>query len=228
MKKVVAILTAIVLAGIVGWCTYGLYQTMPVAHEGENAAVYAAILGGLIGAAGAAIAVYLTLSAQRHEDRERIQSAIKREVIEFCRLISGHMQTCENIRSGLISVPGAVLPTMTALPEPIIYPAVADKVGLLPSPQNVVAFYMRIHEIKFLIVPAIMSHPLIARNILKADDIRALVGAFIDILVFADGILNGSQHNGDFDAAVLTHTRSDNARSIDDARTKFGIAAEEK
>jgi hypothetical protein len=71
------------------------------------------------------------------------------------------------------------------MPTPIIYPAVADKIGLLSSPQNVVAFYARVIEIALMMVPAIANDPKLQQATLKGHNIRLLVEAWLDILQFA-------------------------------------------
>jgi hypothetical protein len=190
---------------------------------GEIAGALGGIIGGMIGASGAAIAVYLTLSAQRVEDRTRIRNALVREVIEFSRLVVGHLETCENIRAGIIALPVPKLTKAMQMPSPIIYPAVADKVGLLPSPQNVVAFYARIVEIVMIMVPAIADDPARQQAILSGNDIRILVEAWLDILQFANGIIQDSYHNVTFDLAVRQSILNDIATQSASARQRFGI-----
>jgi len=45
-----------------------------------------AILGGLIGAGGAALAVYLTIIAQREDEAKKVEASLRAEVVEFARL----------------------------------------------------------------------------------------------------------------------------------------------
>jgi hypothetical protein len=136
-------------------------------NAAEAAAALGGVIGGVIGASGAAVAVYLTLVAQRQEDRTRIRSAVVREVIEFSRVAVGHLQTCENIAAGLIALPAPRLADAMKMPVPIIYPAIEDRIGLLLSPQNVVAFYSRVVEITMIMVPAIASDPKLQAATLK-------------------------------------------------------------
>ena len=203
--------------------SYGLYLNIPYASKGETANALAAILGSIISAMGAAAAVYLTLSGQRHEDYSRIRSALIREVIEFSRLVVGHLTTCENIRSGPVSIPGHILTGAMALPAPVVYPAVADKIGLLSSPQNVVAFYMRLNEITYLLVPTIISDPQLRRSPLQEHNIRPLAEAFVDILVFARGIIEDSNHDKNFDEAVRRNIINDIDKEVNASRQNFKL-----
>jgi len=51
--------------------------------RGELLGALASVLGGVIGALDAALAVYLTLNRQRADERHRSFNAIVRELIEF-------------------------------------------------------------------------------------------------------------------------------------------------
>ena len=191
--------------------------------DGEVVGAVASVLGGIIGAGGAALAVYLTLAGQRKEDRTRIRSALVREVIEFSRLVVGHLETCENIRSRVIDLPARKLTQAMQMPAPIIYPAVADKIGLLPSPQNVVAFYARISEITMTIVPAIADDPKLQQSFLQAHNIRLVAEAWLDILRFANRIIDESAHDTTFDEAVRASILADIRTETESARRKFQI-----
>ena len=109
---------------------------------GEALSALANILGGIIGALGAALAVYLTLKGQRkdarrqqEDERQRTSSAINREVAEFSRLAIGHLEICEHMHSGTTMIPARDLPAIMKLPEPIIYAGNADNIGRLANAQ---------------------------------------------------------------------------------------------
>jgi hypothetical protein len=201
----------------------GFLMVLIRANAGEAAAALGSVVGGVIGASGAAVAVYLTLAAQRHEDRARIRSAVVREVIEFSRLVVGHLETCENIRAGVIALPVPKLAKAMQMPAPIIYPAIAAKVGLLSSPQNVVAFYARIVELSMIIVPTIADDPARQKATLRGQDVRPLVEASLDILVFALGIIQDSHHDAAFDQSVRQSILNDIAAQSASARQNFYI-----
>ena len=126
-------------------------------NPGEALSALANILGGIIGALGAALAVYLTLKGQRkdarrqqEDERQRTSSAINREVAEFSRLAIGHLEICEHMHSGTTMIPARDLPAIMKLPEPIIYAGNADNIGRLANAQTVVGFFTRIHEVESL------------------------------------------------------------------------------
>ena len=57
--------------GVAVFCT-----SMVGANDGDRAAAMGGVLGGMIGAMGAAAAVYLTLQWQRDDETEKISTAI--------------------------------------------------------------------------------------------------------------------------------------------------------
>jgi hypothetical protein len=139
----------------------------------------ASVLGGLFGAGGAALAVYLTLSGQRKEERHRIVYAVVREVMEFARLVIGNLKICENIHM----VPSAALPLIMRMPRPVIYPAIADRLGLLNNPTAVVTFFTKMSVVESM-VAVIGAQPDMLRSIP-----REIVQAWIDICEMGKCIL---------------------------------------
>jgi hypothetical protein len=65
----------------------------------------------------------------------------------------GAITICEQIKKGIINVPrqDAHYIVKNFAGEPVIYPAVADRVGLLRHPHATAEFYMRIVEAKIMV-----------------------------------------------------------------------------
>jgi hypothetical protein len=202
----------------------GLGFALLSSKPGEIAGALGSVVGGMIGASGAAVAVYLTLAAQREEDRTRINAALAREIAEFARMVVGHLETCENIRAGVITLPAATLAEAMEMPQPIIYPAVADKVGLLLRPQRAVAFYARIIEMGMM-VRTISRGPL-AKTALRGVDIKHVVEAWVDIAHFAELIITDTEPGDHFDQALKDSILRDLRHQVALARDKFQIEAE--
>ena len=112
---IAAILGAVLVAALFG-LGIALFSSKP----GEIAGSLGSVVGGMIGALGAALAVYLTLSTQRQEDRRRIDGALGREVAEFARQVVRGLETCETILSEGLELPRARLPEAMEMPQPII------------------------------------------------------------------------------------------------------------
>jgi hypothetical protein len=174
---------------------------------GEVAGATGAVLGGGIGAMGAALAVYLTLLGQREEDTSRTSDAIRREVMEFSRLAIGNLENCVLIAQGTVQVPINQLPRSMKMPEPIVYRALADRLGLTNSPQQVVAFYTRLSEISSMldIMAAGPNGPRIANK----SDVALIAFLWIDILQFAKSIVGGTGIAHQYDDVVRRYSGGD-------------------
>jgi hypothetical protein len=107
-------------------------------------------IGGLIGAAGAVWAVYLTLGKQRKEETKKVSSAVATEVAALVKYVIGAVEICIEIAKGARRVPqtDAGYIVRKVLAKPTVYNAVADRVGLLPHPDATTQFYFRIEEVK--------------------------------------------------------------------------------
>jgi len=120
---------------------------------GEIAAALGGVIGGLIGAGGAVWAVFLTLSREKNEEEERVAAAIRTEVTTLVKYAIGTIGVCEQIATAGLQIPrqdaGYIVKNIPA--SPAIYPAVADRVGLLPHPQATVEFYMRLAEARMMV-----------------------------------------------------------------------------
>jgi hypothetical protein len=120
---------------------------------GEVAAALGSFVGGFIGAGGAVAAVYVALSSQRKEEPAKVSAAVRTEVASLTTYVIGSVEICEGIANGTQQIPSLdasyIMQKLWA--DPVIYPAVADRVGLLPHPNATTQFYMRLSEAKAMI-----------------------------------------------------------------------------
>lgn len=179
-------------------------------NPGEALSALANILGGIIGALGAALAVYLTLKGQRkdarrqqEDERQRTSSAINREVAEFSRLAIGHLEICEHMHSGTTMIPARDLPAIMKLPEPIIYAGNADNIGRLANAQTVVGFFTRIHEVESLTRIAAQSFGPMP---LDQSNLATLAQAWMHICQLGRAVLVSRlpRSESDFDTQIRT------------------------
>jgi hypothetical protein len=123
---------------------------MGSATAGEVAAALGSFIGGIIGAGGAILAVYLAWSEQSKQEVSKVSAAVRTEMVSLAKYVIGAIEICEGITTGKIDVPAQnaqyVMQKLWA--DPIVYPAVADRVGLLPHPHATTEFYMRLGEAK--------------------------------------------------------------------------------
>ncbi len=178
----------LVLAAIAAIYVFGLFRCAWIAAaQGEQLAALGSVLGGIIGVFGSAAAVYLTLWSQRQDETDKVSNAIIREVMEFSRFAVGNLTTCENLYKNVVQMPGTDLPAAMQTPEPIVYPAIADRIGRLHMPQRVVAFYTRIAEARR--VAAIIAIRLFGQMPVSHEQASKMADIWIDICQFAELIM---------------------------------------
>jgi hypothetical protein len=85
----------------------------------------------------------------RNEDVAKVNAAIRTEITTYSKYAIGTLEVCKRI-----AAQGLKIPTVDAeyigknLVDPLTYPAVADRVGLMRRPQATFEFYMRTEEAK--------------------------------------------------------------------------------
>ena len=137
------------LVGTVILC--GFFASLFDARSGEIAAALGSIVGGTIGALGAALAVYLTLRGQRQEEITKVSSAILSEISELCKAPMGQLGACFLIQTGEMRVPTSHIKYLFNTPAPVIFPAVADSISRLSRPTLVVTFYTQLAETRGMV-----------------------------------------------------------------------------
>ncbi len=145
------LLIAAVLIGAVLLC--GFFAALMGSKAGEIAGALGSLIGGIVGAGGAVWAVFLMLSRQRNEETAKVADAVRTEVTTLVKYIIGAVHTCQNIKTGVVKIPrqAAAYIVQDFARDPVVYPAVADKVGLLPHPHATIEFYMRLSEAKTMV-----------------------------------------------------------------------------
>ncbi len=160
---------------------------------GAFAGAFGSVVGGLIGAGGAVWAVYLAMSRQRDEEVAKVAAAIRAEVLYLTKYVIGGIEICVAISQGKAALPRLDAKTISNnfAFEPVVYPAVADRVGLLPHPQATVGFYMRIAEAKS--VAALLATPPLASSFVNQSGPPQMVSAE-NASAIADCLSTALQH----------------------------------
>jgi hypothetical protein len=129
------------------------YNALKHSKFGELAGALGSFIGGIVGAGGAVWAVFLTLSQQRRDETEKVAEAVRTEVTTLVKYAIGAVEICKQIKQGSVMVPrqDAHNIVKSLADNPVIYSAVADRVGLLRHPHATVEFYMRIAETKVMV-----------------------------------------------------------------------------
>ena len=177
---------------------------------GEKLGALGGVLGGLLGALGAALAVFLTLRGQRRDEAVTIRDAVRREIQEFSRLVAGNLDTCREIAAGTVRIPRQDLPTIMLMPKPVIYQAIADRIGRLDRADAYVTFYARIAEAERLVTVLAASGQLSAIGEgrtpaplpIGRQDITLIARSWIDIAGLAMHILDPQPRPAGYEAQV--------------------------
>jgi hypothetical protein len=149
------LVTAMIVAGsIVGVAFIILFVTaLWHSSHGEVAGALGGVVGGMLAAGAAVLAVRLTISQQRREDSLNVNDAIITEVTAFAKYVIGSVEICQKIASREIEVPREKARYIVSKlwGGPVIYSAVADRIGLLRHPNAATEFYMRLAECRAMI-----------------------------------------------------------------------------
>ena len=183
------------------------------AKPGEVANALGAVIGGTIGAGGAAAAVYLTLRIQREDESKKATEAILSEIAELAKFPIGQLGACGKAASGEMRAPMAVLPQMMHTPQAVIYPAVADRIARLPNPTLVVSFYNRIQETRGVVAVITTSAP--PNVIVSREHIAGLADLLISQCQLARMILD-SDSGTDHAAVLAVEMRKTMMKNIDE------------
>ena len=184
------------------------------AKPGEIASALGAIIGGIIGAAGAAVAVYLTLSGQREDESEKTSRAVLSEIAELVKFPIGQLGACGKIQTGEMKIPKAVLPQLLHTPEPIIYRSVADRISRLPRPTLVVSFYNRLSETRGLVALIVNAPP--TGQFTTPSDINGLADLLISQCQLARMILSSTEPDTVQESKLATEMRNTMIGNIDE------------
>ena len=186
---------------------------------GDWLTAISAVLGGLIGAGGAALAVYLTLASQRKDEAEKVEASLRAEVVEFARLAMGPLDILTKIvLPGIRPLGAREAPSLVEFPEPVVFRAVADRLSRLHYGPLLVTFHVRIAEARQmanlyrLSVPKVLMDRGIPYHISK-DQARTFTTAWYDICTIARTILRAEQSA----SQLVEAGRQETLRSLDES-----------
>jgi len=218
MRSAPAWIAAVLLLVILGLLVefgrfFGLDHSL-----GDRLAAIGAVLGGLIGAGGAALAVYLTLVSQRKDEAAKVEESLQAEVAEFARLAVGPLAilTPQVARKGP-PMPLEDIPEITDLPEPVVFKAAADRLSRLSYGPLLVTFYVRIAEAKQMAKLLGLRIPISHRGSgilpLGPQEAKMLTTAWYDICVIARIILRSEPSA----RQLVEAGRAESLRSLDES-----------
>lgn len=128
---------------------------------GQVSSALGSLIGGIVGAGSAVWALHFTISRDRNEETSKVGAAVSAEVAAFARYIIGAVQLCEDIVKGTVKIQSrdAADIAKNFWGGPSVYPAVANKIALLPHPRATIEFYVRMAEAKGMLEERAKNHP---------------------------------------------------------------------
>ncbi|HEY3908907.1 MAG TPA: hypothetical protein VGM07_03350 [Stellaceae bacterium] len=82
------------------------------------------------------------MTAERTNADAAASEAVRREILEFSKIVREALCICECIRSGALKMSRKNAYSIMSNPDPIVYKAIADRISRMPyDPQLVVSFY---------------------------------------------------------------------------------------
>lgn len=86
--------------------------------------------------------------------------AVRREILEFSKVIIEALCICGHIKSGAVTMPRKNAYSIMSNPDPIVYKAIADRISRMPyDPQLIVSFYARLAYIQQTIQVIVVGGP---------------------------------------------------------------------
>jgi len=180
-------------------------------------------------------AVYWTIARQREEEVAKVRTAVRTEVTTFVKYVIGALQVCVDVATGASDIPMRDASYIgKTLSTPTIYPAVADRIGLLPHPQATINFYMRIEETKAMLaamankgnyVPQSATNVTIPPTKVSPSNALSVADCLITALQCAYPIVaDNDSAMSEMEKSVQTKTLEDMAAAFESARRIFPTA----
>ena len=200
---------------------------------GAFASALGSVIGGLVGAIAAVMTVYLTIKTQRIEEAIKISHAVRIEMQNLAKYIVGAIDLCIKIQNRSITIPrqDATYITKNFSFEPVVYPAIADRIGLLPHPEATVGFYMRIAEAKAMLEMLSKAHEISSTTNVSAPqepinstNVQPVVDCLITALQLVIPIISDNldaAHKNKIDATMREATLCQIEKSLTSARVAF-------
>jgi hypothetical protein len=115
------------------------------ANQSDLAGALGDVVGGIIGALGAGLAVYLTLEVQKQDEASKVSAAIVAEISGLSVYPVKQLGVCFSIYRGQAQE-YRDLAELFAAPVPVIYPAVAADIARISNATLVITFYGQFDE----------------------------------------------------------------------------------
>ncbi len=149
-----------------------------------------ALLAGLLGFAAAIAAVVLTLQIERRKLQREMDALQKSLAVELRQLLPGALTAAtslEKLARGHHPITARMVESLARVPAPIVYPASANKIGLLgPDAMDVVIVYSLIELGQSGTASLISSR---TPDDIAPSTVEAVAGVFLHACTYAQSVL---------------------------------------
>jgi hypothetical protein len=109
------------------------------------------VIGGMLGALGAGVAVYLAIDAQKRDEAAKVSSAIVAEVNVLADYPLSQLGACLSIYARTLTPKYQDLAGLFSVPAPVVYPAVAANIARIKNAALVATFYGQFAEVQNIV-----------------------------------------------------------------------------
>jgi hypothetical protein len=149
-----------------------------------------ALIAGALGFAAAIVVVILTLRIERRKLQHEMDALQKSLAVELRQQVAHALRAGIALRGlarGQNPITARMVQSLGTVPAPMVYPATADKIGLLgQDAMDVVIVYSLIESGRFGTASIINSRD---PNDIAADNIEVTAGAFLHGCAYAQSVL---------------------------------------
>jgi len=175
-----------------------------------------ALIAGLVGFAAAILVVWLALGSERRKQDQELVALRRSFGVEYrqCLLAAlGAHQSMKGLSQSQNPISAKVVESLVLLPKPVIYPASADKIGLLGAEaMDIVAMYGLLQAVRDSIV-RLQKHstPNNISSVLIASIAQALIRVCTEGVSVLPNLKTEVPRIDDRDAALIQLIRTEAA-----------------
>ncbi len=164
------------------------------------------------------------INQQRKDEIANVCESVRIEVTTYTKYVIGTLLTCERVVKKELQIPRQAANYIAKmLYDSAVYPAIADRIGILPNPQATVEFYMRIAEAKASanVLATKIDQPS-ATNVsasplyLTGEDVAAIADSLITALQLAKPIVSAANQSST-PSPLYAYVRGEALKAIEEA-----------
>ena len=229
-RDVTNVLVGLVIFFVTALLCYFITALMHSAQWGEIAGALGNVVGGMVGAAAAVLAVWLTFTRAHVVETRNVTAAIQTEVAARAKYVMWSLDMCVAVKNNIRTIPrkDAMYMVRTLAIKPTIYPSVADRIRLLPRPEATVAFYNWTEEAVAMTESFVRNTSGGVSDVVTKDVLSTLADCLTHALILSQPVISGlAQKDEQFSEGVRQVILQRVGNWIQLSRTEFPPASNE-